>query len=132
VTCHPNHFPHDKFELGSYEQNKDGTLVDAPKMWWFWDQYLPGAEPEVYASPLLAKDLQNLPPALVQIAGADPLRDEGFAYAERLMRSGVRTTVRVYAGLPHGFYFFPQLTASRQYLREVCDFIRGLQPASKL
>jgi acetyl esterase/lipase len=132
VTCHPNHFPHDQFELASYQQNADGSVVDTPKMLWFWDQYLPDATPDVYASPLLAKDLQNLPPALVQVAGADPLRDEALAYAERLMRAGVRTTVRVYPGLPHGFYFFTQLKEAREYLQETSDFIRGLQSPSKL
>jgi acetyl esterase/lipase len=63
VTCHPNNFPEDKYEYGSYQQNKDGSVVGAPKMDWSWEQYLSHAEPEVYASPLLAKDLSKLPPA---------------------------------------------------------------------
>lgn len=63
VTCHPKHFPSNKYEYGSYQQNKDASVVDGPRMDWFWDQYLPNAEPEVYASPLLAKDLGGLPPA---------------------------------------------------------------------
>jgi acetyl esterase/lipase len=63
VTCHLQHFPANKYEYGSYQQNKDASVVDAPKMDWFWEQYLPKAEPEVYASPLLAKDLSKLPPA---------------------------------------------------------------------
>ena len=63
VTCHPKHFPRDKYEYGSYEQNKGASVVDAPKMDWFWDQYLPDATPDPYASPLLGKDLRGLPPA---------------------------------------------------------------------
>jgi acetyl esterase/lipase len=63
VTCHPKLFPSDKYEYGSYQQNKDASIVDAPKMEWFWNQYLPNADPEVYASPLLAEDFTNLPPA---------------------------------------------------------------------
>jgi acetyl esterase/lipase len=65
--------------------------------------------------------------SVVQIAGADPLRDEGLAYADKLIRAGVRTTVKVYPGLPHGFYFFAPLKAARQYLQEVSDFIRSVQ-----
>jgi acetyl esterase/lipase len=65
--------------------------------------------------------------SVVQIAGADPLRDEGFAYADKLIRAGVRTTVKVYPGLPHGFYFFPQLKEAREYLQEVSNFIRSIQ-----
>jgi len=125
VTCHPQHFPRDEFEYGSYDQNYDSTVVNKPRMLWFWDQYLPNAEPEVYASPLLAKDFRGLPPTLIQIAGADPLRDEALAYAQKLIRAGVRTTVRVYPGVPHGFYFFPQLKAARDFLQEVSDFVRG-------
>ena len=63
---------------------------------------------------------------VIQIAGADPLRDEGFAYADRLIRAGVRTTIKVYSGLPHGFYFFTQLAEARQVVEEVTKFIKSL------
>ena len=64
VTCHPDHFPADQFEFGSWGQNKDASVVDAPKMCWFWDQYIsPADASHAYASPLLAKDLSGLPPA---------------------------------------------------------------------
>lgn len=63
VTCHPKHFPYDKYEYGSYQQNKAASIVNAPKMDWFWDQYLPEGTAEVYASPLLEEHLENLPPA---------------------------------------------------------------------
>ncbi len=63
VTCHPAVFPRDKYEYGSYEQNKDASIIDAPRMNWFWAQYMPSIEPEVYAHPLLAESHANLPPA---------------------------------------------------------------------
>jgi acetyl esterase len=39
----------------------------------------------------------------VLIAGFDPLRDEGRAYAERLRAAGVPTELRLVPGHVHGF-----------------------------
>ena len=73
VTCHPDVFPRDKYEYGSYEQNKDASVVDAPKMNWFWEQYMPRIEPDVYAHPLLAESHAKLPPARkLNITGRPP------------------------------------------------------------
>jgi len=80
----------------------------------------------VITFPLLSNPLFNIYEQVIQIAGADPLRDEGFAYANRLIRAGVRTTVKVYPGLPHGFYFFTQLKEARQVVEEVTKFIKSL------
>jgi acetyl esterase/lipase len=54
-------------------------------------------------SPLLAASLKGLPPALIILAGFDPLFTEGKAYAARLEAAGVPVTVRNYPGQMHGF-----------------------------
>ena len=59
-------------------------------------------------------------------ADHDPLRDEGLAYASALEKAGVRGTLNVYPGLPHGFYQFPNLTQTVRYHEDVVEFIREI------
>ncbi|CAK7232066.1 hypothetical protein SCUCBS95973_008136 [Sporothrix curviconia] len=127
VTCHPSHSPSAKYELLSYEQNKHVPLVDAERMHIYWNHYIPAAEAgSLLASPLLASSLANLPPALVQVAGMDPLRDGGLAYAEALKSAGVATTLKIYPGMPHAFYVYPDLEPSQQYFDTVVEWIASL------
>lgn len=73
---------------------------------WCWSHYLAkhadGRRP--LASPLRARELEGLPRTLVITAAADPLRDEGEAYAARLARSGVASEAVRFDGVMHGFF----------------------------
>jgi len=84
----------------------EGYFLTQDLMDWFWKAYAPAGTDlsEVRLSPLLAKDFKGLPPAFVLTAGYDPLRDEGHAYAERLIDAGVKTTYVNYPGTVHGFF----------------------------
>jgi cation diffusion facilitator CzcD-associated flavoprotein CzcO/acetyl esterase/lipase len=74
----------------SYVENADGYVLTAPLMRWFWDHYCdPADRTDPHVSPLRAKDLSRLPPAMVVTCEFDPLRDEGQAYAAALANAGV-------------------------------------------
>ena len=95
------------FERGSYKELGEGSLLTRNMMIWFWDNYLPEVKKrkEIYASPLQATldRLEGLPPALVQVAENDVLRDEGEAYARKLNEAGVPVTLTRYGGLIHDY-----------------------------
>ncbi|WP_144098626.1 alpha/beta hydrolase [Croceicoccus sediminis] len=54
-------------------------------------------------SPIVAGDMAGLCPALVILAGFDPLLDEGGLYADRLEAAGVAVTRHVFPSMIHGF-----------------------------
>lgn len=93
------------FDTTSYRDNADGFLLTRASMQWFWNHYVPDADRrrDAYVAPLRAADLGGLPPATLQTAEFDPLRDEGEAYAARLQRAGIATTLTRYDGQIHGF-----------------------------
>ncbi|MFC3712551.1 alpha/beta hydrolase [Sphingoaurantiacus capsulatus] len=83
-----------------------GYLLSSADMDWYWGHYAPDAarRDEPYASPLRAATLAGLPPAIVVIAGCDPLHDEGVEYAARLTEAEVEVDLREYPDMTHGFF----------------------------
>ena len=93
------------YETESYLENAEGYGLTLAGMTWFWNHYLARESDggESRASPLQAETLEGLPPAYVITAGFDPLRDEGDAYAARLIEAGVPVELDRYEGMIHGF-----------------------------
>jgi len=89
----------------SYQHFREGFFLTEADMDWYKAHYLadPSQALDPRVSPLLAEDLTGLPPAYVAVAGFDPLRDEGIAYAERLSDAGVPTVLRVHPDVIHPF-----------------------------
>lgn len=115
------------FGTQSYRDNADGYLLTADAMRWFWGHYLgdgqDGSDP--VASPLRAEDRRGLPPALVQTAEFDPLRDEGRAYADSLQSHGVPVTYTEYSGVVHDpWIMFGAVPKGRQALDEAARFLK--------
>ncbi len=87
------------------------SFLSADDMTWFASHYLadPAQASDPEASPLLAPDLANLPPASVVIADHDPLRDEGLDYARRLEDAGVPVALHRFPDAMHAFVGFATL-----------------------
>lgn len=84
------------FETESYNEFAQGYWLTKEAMKWFWDAYFPeeNGRKQYTVSPLQAsiEQLMDLPPALVITNECDVLRDEGEAYAHKLIEAGVDTT----------------------------------------
>jgi Esterase/lipase len=91
----------------SYKQFADGPWLAKAGMEWFWNAYEPESSrrKDPHISPLNAspEQLRGLPPALVITDENDVLRDEGEAYAYKLMNASVKVTAVRYLGAIHDF-----------------------------
>jgi acetyl esterase len=95
------------FADDSYKTYPNGYFLTRPAMEWFWNAYTKDGKQrnQPYASPLHASvdQLKGLPPALIQVAQFDVLRDEGEAYGRKLDQAGDEVTTTRYNGTIHDF-----------------------------
>ena len=122
----------------SYEDFNDGYFLTGKAMNWFFNHYLkeadhwddPQASPLLAQdlsgiAPLLAQDLSGIAPAYIMTAGFDPLRDEGKAYADKLIEAGVAVDYVCYEKQIHGFVSMAgALDEGKQFLREAAAVLR--------
>jgi acetyl esterase len=112
---------------GSCELFKDGPFMTRARMAWYWDQYLgrDADRSDLLMAPLKAK-LTSLPPALVQVAECDVLRDDGKVYVDRLQAAGVQARLRLHPGMIHGFLAVaPDHPESVIAVEEACSAMRS-------
>ena len=101
------------FDTESYQEFAEGYYLYRDGMKWFWDQYTTSENDrnQITASPLraTAEQLKGLPDALIITDEADVLRDEGEAYAKKLLESGVETTAVRTLSITHDFVMLNDL-----------------------
>jgi acetyl esterase/lipase len=118
--------PRENARFPSRAENAEGYFLTRATMQWFAGHYLgdTGDGLDWRVSPLRAKDLAGLAPAVVCTAWFDPLRDEGKAYADALKTAGVATTYHHGAGLIHGYFGLGEAsdTARAEAQRARADF----------
>ena len=87
----------------SFDENGLGFFLEKPRVQWYFDNYFLNGEDRTACSPLFAPCSPSSPETLIIIAGCDPLRDEGLAYADKLKGQGVRVETKVFANMIHAF-----------------------------
>ena len=115
-------------ESASVAEFADGFFLSRATLRWYIANYLGGADPtNPEASPLLAPDLSGLCPTLLVTADHDPLRDEGRAYAARLIEAGNAVTFREWPGTTHGFMIMDEVTpAARELISSMGAWARDI------
>jgi acetyl esterase len=120
----------DRLETGSMRSlGGDSPITTIANGEISWDSYLgPGVRGtdavSPYAAPARASDLAGLPPALVTAYEFDALRDEGIAYAQRLMSAGVSTELHVYRGAFHACTWLSHAEICQKILGDLVDALR--------
>jgi len=91
-------------DTDSHRRFAKGHLLDADSIAWFFNHYIPvELRSDWRFAPLLAEDHAGLAPACVILAEADPLVDEGLAYADLLRANGVAVELELVRGVTHDF-----------------------------
>ena len=118
----------------SHKQNEHAPIISQAAIDMFMRAYEPDEDDGVWYAPFNhPKGHKDLPAALFQIDGMDPVRDEGIIY-ERVLREedGVKTKMYLYPGLPHDHCrFFPFLKGSEKFRREQVEgmgWLLGREP----
>jgi acetyl esterase len=118
----------DRLQTPSMQTFVDTPVWNRPLAVQSWQAYLGdlAGSPDVpvYAAPARATDLRGLPPAYVSTAEMDPLRDEGIAYAQELLRAGVSVELHQFPGTFHGSALVMSAGVSRRAQRESASVLR--------
>lgn len=115
------------FEYPSMIDNAVGYSLTTQGMKWYWDQYMATTDDlaNPYFRPMAAEKLSNLPPTFTLTAELDPLRDEGEIFAQRLHDAGVKSVLKRYDSLIHGFALMQGfLPEAREAMQDIADNIR--------
>jgi acetyl esterase/lipase len=115
----------DRLTSASMLRFTDTPKWDSGKARISWDAYLDGVRRgghvPPYAAPARAASLVDLPSAYISVMEFDPLRDEGIAYAARLLEAGISVELHVFPGTFHCSFAFSDAAVSvRELAEEMC------------
>lgn len=115
----------DRLLTPSMREFVDTPLWDRDLAQVSWRHYLPHTDQNArYAAPGRVEDLRGLPPTYISTAACDPLRDEGIAYASRLLAAGVSVELHQFAGAFHGSHLFTETRIAQRQHEYLLDALR--------
>ena len=116
------------FDTHSHQQNGDGQFgLSTQRMKWYWNNWL-GEARDARAMPLQG-DHVGLPPCHLLAAALDPLCDDSFLLAQKLVAADVPVRLDVVPGVVHGFLqmtdrLAPAMAATKAIAREIASALR--------
>lgn len=114
---------HDDWQ--SYRDFGEDHLLTKGGMTWFGNHY--AADPADYRASPLDFPADGLPPTLLVTASLDPLRDQGRAYAAKLVEAGVATTFREASGNIHGYINLAQgIPSAKDDIRAALSILKAI------
>lgn len=93
----------------SMKHNGTGFFLEEARIKWYFDNYFHNDEDPKAVSPLYNDVGDSCPDTFVVVAGCDPLRDEGLAYAEKLREAGANVSSYQFENMIHAFMNIEQL-----------------------
>ncbi len=111
----------------SMDENGTGYFLEKARIQWYFDHYFKSTDDRRLASPLYGEMNDATPDTMIIIAGCDPLRDEGLAYGDRLIKAGVNVKIHTFEGMIHAFMNIEDLVPEEceQLYRHIGDFVRS-------
>lgn len=115
----------DRIETESHRRWGGGDyLVSSSALAAGWRTYLGQRSTDALAAPLRAAELYGLPPATIVVAGCDPLRDDGVAYARKLAEAGTPVQLIEAEGLLHAFTYMDGVsTAAADFVDRIARLV---------
>lgn len=130
ITCQVLIYPSTNiYELNtqSWSDFSNDFNISKEEMEKYISLYVPQKEDRKnpYVSPLLAKEFNQLPDALVITAEIDPLKDDGEAYGTKLKEKGIQSEVIRFNGVTHGFITMDKITnKADEALNQISSFLK--------
>lgn len=124
----------DALDRDSHRRYGDGLGLSVDDLAWFWRMYVPdrATRHRSDVAPARARDLAGCAPTTVVVAGADPVRDEGLAFAAALRAAGVDAREVLVEGVPHDVLATPGLAAGERAVRTAAAHLTATLSAERV